>query len=125
LVISAAARQYARSLSASLQEAEVTEEGVSVSGEAPPHAAAEQLRAAMDAIEDHLVTGGPGRYTRSSSMLAFALDDLRGRRSPLVNTLRDLTLLDGALARLATVLGLDVTDRDTASPRQGSFAQQP
>ena len=62
---------------------------------------------------------------RSSSLLALALDGLRARRSPLANTLRDLTRLDGALARLASALGMDVTDRDTAWPEQASFMQLP
>ena len=125
LEVSAAARQYARSLAASLQEAEAAGEGLPASDDPRLHAAAEQLLAALDAIEEHLTTGRPGRYTRSSSLLALALDDLRGRRSPLANTLRDLTRLDGALARLASVLGMDVTDRDTAWPEQASFVQLP
>jgi uncharacterized membrane protein YccC len=125
LEVSAAARQYARSLAASLQEAEVAGDELPGRDDERLHAAAEQLLAALDAIEDHLVTGRPWVYTRSSSLLTLALDDLRRRRSPLANVLRDLTRLDGALARFASAIGMAVTDRDTAAPPQQSVAQLP
>ena len=51
---------------------------------------------------------------RSSSLLALALDSLSNRQSPLAKAVQDLAALDGALARLATALQMDVTEPDTA-----------
>jgi hypothetical protein len=41
------------------------------------------------------------------------LDDLRLRSSPLSNVVSDLTMLDGALARLAAALRMELADHDT------------
>jgi hypothetical protein len=119
LSVGAAARQYARSLAAEVQDAEAQ------SDPAWPRAlrgAADQLRASMEAVEHRIRTGEQGCYVRSSALVALALDDVRSRPSPLQHALRDLTLLDGALARLATALSMDVADHDTsvgASPGEG------
>ena len=44
---------------------------------------------------------------------ALALDGVRSRHSPLADALSDLTLLDGALARLAAALQMHIDDHDT------------
>ena len=51
---------------------------------------------------------------RSSYLLAVTLDRFRKHQSPLAKALQDLAALDGALARLATVLQMDVTEPGTA-----------
>jgi hypothetical protein len=120
LAVSSAARQYARSLAAVVNHAEAA--GTGLPGVGPPslRAAAGQLRTALKAIERRLATGEHGRYVRSSSLLALALDNLRRRHSPLSNALEDLTLLDGALAGLAATLRMEVTDHDTRQPTGGA-----
>jgi hypothetical protein len=85
----------------------------------PLLAAAGQLRSSLEAVEHRIRSGAHGCYIRSSALVALALDTLRPRHSPLQHALRDLTLVDGALARLATALQMDVADHDT-SPGTGS-----
>src|SRR5262245_26523234 len=110
LASTSATRQYARSLAGWFDDAESA--AAPAAGPAQL-AAAEQLRASLQAIEHRLATGEPGTYVRSASLLAPALDDLRRRPSPVADVLGDLTRLDGALAGLATALRMDVTDHDT------------
>ena len=45
--------------------------------------------------------------------MELAAGQVRPRHGSLQHALRDLTLLDGALARLATVLQMEITDYDT------------
>ncbi len=116
LLVSSAARQYARALAASMEQAEANGEVLPWADNRQLRAAAGQLRTAAAAIEHRIATGEHGRYVRSSALVALALDDLRPRHSPLAQALQDLTLLDGALARLATALQMDIDDHDTGQP---------
>jgi hypothetical protein len=75
--------------------------------------AAEQLRTSIDAIARRLDTGENGRYVRSAAFLALTLDRLRPQPSRFALVLKDLTHLDGALARLALALQMEVGDHDT------------
>jgi hypothetical protein len=50
---------------------------------------------------------------RSAALVALTLDDLRRKPSRFAFALKDLTMLDGALARLATALEMEVSDHDT------------
>jgi uncharacterized membrane protein YccC len=115
LAVSAAARQYARSLAAEVTAAEVDSDEPLWTGIRPLQDAAGQLRSSMDAVEHRIRTGEHGCYVRSSALVALALDHLRVRHSRLQYALRDLTVLDGALARLAAALQMDVADHDTGS----------
>jgi uncharacterized membrane protein YccC len=117
LSISSAARQYARSLAHLIDRAEAEGEVLPWADEAPLRPAAEQLRTSVGTIADRLDTGGNGRYVRSAALLALALDDLRRERSRFAFALKDLTMLDGALARLATALEMEVDDHDTTAHR--------
>jgi uncharacterized membrane protein YccC len=117
LSVGTAARQYARSLAAGVEDAEADGD-VAWTANEPLRAAAGQLRASLDAVEHRIRTGTHGSYVRSSALVALALDAMRPRHSPLQHALRDLTLLDGALARLAAALQMDVADHDT-SPAAG------
>lgn len=119
LSVGGAARQYARSLAVEVQDAEAGGDAPSWPRSRALVAAADQLRASMDAVEHRIRTGEQGCYVRSAALVALALDDVRLRHSPLEHALRDLTLLDGTLARLATALRMDVADHDT-SPERGS-----
>jgi uncharacterized membrane protein YccC len=118
LAVTSAARQYARSLAALVEDAEVAGVGLPEAEYPRLRAAAVQLRTSLEAIEHHMATGEQGRYVRSASLLA--LDGQRQRQSPPVDARHDLVLLDGALARLATVLQMGVTDHDTAQPTAGT-----
>jgi uncharacterized membrane protein YgaE (UPF0421/DUF939 family) len=113
LGLATATRQYTRSLTGWTEDAESTEAQLSIADSPSLHAAAEQLRASLQAFEHRLTTGEQGTYVRSASLLAPALDELRQQPSRLADALRDLTLLDGALAGLAMALRMDVTDHDT------------
>jgi hypothetical protein len=113
LCVSSAVRQYARSLAAQAEEAEADGEIPPLAEIGPLWAAAEQLRSSVDGIGYHLATGERGRYVRSSALVTFLLDDLRPRVSPLTNVVSDLTMLDGALARLAAALRMELADHDT------------
>jgi uncharacterized membrane protein YgaE (UPF0421/DUF939 family) len=114
LSVSSAARQYARSLAALVDRAEADGEVLLWADDARLHPAAEQLRTSVDAIAHRLDTGENGRYVRSAALLALSLDDLRRQPSRFAFALKDLTLLDGALARLAAALEMQVGDHDTA-----------
>jgi uncharacterized membrane protein YgaE (UPF0421/DUF939 family) len=113
LVLTSATRQYARSLAASLEDAEDAGAQLPAADDPALRGAAEQLYTSLQAIEHRLATGEHGTYVRAASLLALALDDLRQRRSPGADVLHDLSLLDGTLAGLAIALGMDVTDHDT------------
>ena len=90
---------------------------------APCGRAADQLRSSLDAVEHRLRTGERGSYVRSAALVALALDDVRAQAPSLQHALRDLTLLDGALARLATALQMEVADHDTGTgPRPAPAA---
>jgi uncharacterized membrane protein YccC len=120
LSVGAAARQYARSLAAGLQDAEDRSDEPSWADNPSLRDAAGQLRTSLDAVERRIRTGEHGCYVRSAALVALAIDDLRPRHSALQHGLRDLTLLDGTLARLAGALQMDVADHDTgAGPRPG------
>jgi uncharacterized membrane protein YccC len=122
LSVGAAARQYARSLAAGVADAEDRSAEASGAGNASLEAAAGQLRSSMDAVERRLRTGEHGCYVRSAALVALAIDDARPGGSPLPHALRDLTLLDGTLARLATALQMDVADHDTGAAPGGADA---
>jgi uncharacterized membrane protein YccC len=115
LSVAAAARQYGRSLAAALDEAEAGSEEPSWASSDSFEAAASQLRSSLDAVERRIRTGEHGCYVRSAALVALAIDDLRPRHSSLHHVLRDVTLLDGTLARLAAELQMDVADHDTGA----------
>jgi uncharacterized membrane protein YgaE (UPF0421/DUF939 family) len=114
LAVSSAARQYTRSLAVMVEGATAAGNGLPGADDPALHVAAGQLRISLQAIEHRLATGEHGRYVRSSYLLAVALDRFRQQQSPFAKALQDLAALDGALARLATVVQMDVTEPGTA-----------
>jgi uncharacterized membrane protein YgaE (UPF0421/DUF939 family) len=108
-VVTAAARNYARSFAT---QADATETTDGLNSPAMREAA-RQLRASAEAIEHRIDTGEDGTYTRASALLELASRPLTPGDTPARLALRDLTLLDGALARLATALHMDLRDHDT------------
>jgi uncharacterized membrane protein YccC len=123
LAVTSAARQYARSLAALVERAEADGEVLPWADDAPLRPAAEQLRTSVDAIARRLDTGENGRYVRSAALVAPSLDGLRRQPSQFTFALKDLTMLDGALALLATALEMQVGDNDIAGP--GGDASDP
>jgi uncharacterized membrane protein YccC len=113
LAVSSAARQYARSLAALVERAEADGDVLPWADDVALRPAAEQLRTSVDAIAHRLDTGENDRYVRSAALVALTLDDLRRKPSRFAFALKDLTMLDGALARLATALEMEVGDHDT------------
>jgi uncharacterized membrane protein YccC len=112
LSITAAARLYARSLAAQAEDEE-TVSGQTEDAERALRAMAEQVRASTTAIERRIETGEHGTYVRASALVQLAAEQVRPRHGLLQHALRDLTLLDGALARLADALQMEIRDYDT------------
>ncbi len=122
--ISAAARSYARSLAAQTEAA--AGGGIGLTARLALADAAAQLRASMAEIEVRIETGGHGTYTRSAALIEVAARELpsgddtvedAATATAAEDALRDLTLLDGALARLAAALQMDIADHDTTTAR--------
>src|SRR4051794_14709757 len=109
LSIASAVRVYARSLAA---QAESTSQMTEAADEL--RTAADHVRASTEAIERRIETGEHGCFVRSAALVELAAEQVRPRHGALQHALRDLTLLDGALARLATALQMDIQDYDTA-----------
>ncbi|WP_375481708.1 FUSC family protein [uncultured Jatrophihabitans sp.] len=105
--VSSAARFYARSMAEAVQT-------VQLSDVPELRPAVRDLRASAAAIERRVETGQQGVYMRAAASVDIAV-----RTSPVtadpsaLSALRDLTMLDGSLARLALALGMDVRDHDT------------
>jgi uncharacterized membrane protein YccC len=111
LSVSAAARLYARSLAAQAEAGEPGEQ--TRAADRALRAVAEQVRASTSAIERRIETGEHGCYVRASALVELAAEHVRPRHGALQHALRDLTLLDGALARLAAALQMEIQDHDT------------
>jgi hypothetical protein len=122
LSVAAAARQYLRSFAAQVEDAAGSEPLASGPAAGSLRAAADQLRRSLDAVEHRIRTGQRGCYLRSAALVTLALDNLRPRHSALRHALRDLTLLDGALARLAAALRMEVDDHDTVAESAPAIA---
>jgi uncharacterized membrane protein YgaE (UPF0421/DUF939 family) len=109
--VTAAARHYARTFAVGVHAVEVpADPGLD--------AALAQLRTSMAAIEHRVATGTHGTYTRSAALLEPAARSVVAADPRTAPVLRDLALLDGALARLASALCMNVTDHDTSSPSE-------
>lgn len=109
LAISTAARYYARNLAT----------GVSHwSGVARPESldrATGELTRSMAALHRRIEHGEPGSYIRSAALFEVVRDDLDDASFDAQLLLRDFTLLDAAMARLAQALDMPVSDHDTTA----------
>lgn len=109
LATSTAARYYARNLAT----------GVSHwSGVARPEAldrATDELIRSMATLHRRIEHGEAGVYTRSAALFELVSEDLEDRPASFDAQLllRDFTLLDAAMARLAQALDMPVRDHDT------------
>jgi len=111
LSVSGAARMYARSLAAQSEDGEAA--GQSEAAEVALRTMAGQVRASATAVEQRIQCGEHGTYVRASALAELAAEQVRPRHGSLQHALRDLTLLDGALARLAAALEMEIRDHDT------------
>ncbi|WP_375490045.1 FUSC family protein [uncultured Jatrophihabitans sp.] len=114
--VTSAARYYARSFADTVN----TLHDLPVPSIAP---AVRDLRASIAALDTRVETGAQGTYIRCSASIDEAARGLP-TDTDLVLALRDLTLLDGALARLAAALDMQVTDRDTNDLLQTAAASR-
>jgi uncharacterized membrane protein YccC len=76
----------------------------------------ETLQASLASVQSAVRGSAPGTYTRSASLFDRAERRLTGPRGKVGQgrlAVHDLRLLDGALAELARVLGMDITSYDT------------
>ncbi len=106
--VSAAARNYSRSLASEADAVGHLDNPTLVR-------AAAQLKASAEAIEKRIETGETKTFTRSAALFEVASRSLPPGESAASSALRDLTLLDGTLARLAAALQMEVTDFDTST----------
>jgi hypothetical protein len=124
LAAAAAARNYGRNLVADVEASGPLDDGA--------RATLAAAAAALDASVTRLIEvseGGPtGTYLRSAALfdqVDRALEDI-SRGDPRRLVLRDLTLMDGALARMAAAWGMDVASLDTGDePHTGRRASIP
>jgi hypothetical protein len=119
-----AARHYARDLilDASLRSGDLDDRAAAELGYAR-----RQLEDSVSAVTAALRQGGTaGQYVRSASLFARVADMLpeQGFASRPQLALRDLQLLDGALAQAARWAGVPVTDLDT-TPVDGALFRFP
>lgn len=108
LTISTAARYYARNLANGVIH------WASPAGcpDGPLRLATHELLASMDAIARRIEGGDHGVYTRSAALFEAVDRQLDDFDEHVV--MRDFTMLDAAMARLASALDMDVTDHDAA-----------
>jgi hypothetical protein len=99
--ITAAAQNYARCLAGEFQVAGPITNPQLRQADQPLHQCA-------TAIEERIQTGQHGTHVRSASLIELALRTVPAGDNPARPALRDLTLLDGALARLAAALHMQV-----------------
>ncbi|WP_375500793.1 hypothetical protein [uncultured Jatrophihabitans sp.] len=105
--VSSATRFYLRSLAEAVSNIEASD--------VPElHHAVRDITASTAAIQRRIETGQHGVYLRAAAFIDDAARTLPAAANPsLVLALRDLTMLDGALARLAHALDMHVRDHDT------------
>jgi uncharacterized membrane protein YgaE (UPF0421/DUF939 family) len=122
--LAAASRNYSRNLVADVEAPDLAHDGTRAGIERASAVLHESIAAVAGAI-----TGSPaGTYTRSSALFDWAerrLDERSVIDDQGQLAIRDLKLIDGAMARLAEVLGLRITDYDTVGPGTACSAPCP
>jgi len=114
-----ASRNYGRNLVADVEASGPVDAGTRAGIEranATLHNSVEVVAAALTGSRD--VT-----YTRSSALFEWAehqLDECAGIPNDGQLAIRDLKLIDGAMARTAEVMGLKIADYDTSAGRPGA-----
>lgn len=117
--LAAASRHYCRNLVADVGPAGVLGTGTRLDIKRSAATLAESL----EAIEKALTGPREGTYTRSSALFEQAerrLEDSDGPVGPAQLAIRDLKLVDGSMAELAKIIGLDVANYDTDAARTQS-----
>jgi uncharacterized membrane protein YgaE (UPF0421/DUF939 family) len=109
LTISTAARYYARNLANGV----LHWSSPASCPDAPLRLATHELLSSMDAIARRIEGADHGVYTRSAALFEEVDRQLDDFDEHVV--MRDFTMLDAAMARLASALDMDVTDHDAAA----------
>jgi hypothetical protein len=112
--LASAARNYSRNLVTDTERSGLLDAGTRLDIEL----ASATLRQSLNAIGVALAGPRDGVYTRSSALFDQAerrVEERSGIAHPAQLAIRDLKLIDGTMARLATDLGLAITDYDTVS----------
>ena len=105
--VSSAVRFYLRSMAESVRSIDLDV--------AELHPAVADLRTSTAAVETRIETGAQGVYLRAAALIDDAARALPATADPSIAlALRDLTMLDGAFARLARALDMQVRDHDTS-----------
>lgn len=122
--MAAASRHYCRNLVADLEAAGALDTGTRLDIKR----AAATLGESLETIEKALTGPREGTYVRSSALFEQAerrLEARDGPVSPAQLAIRDLKLVDGAMAELAKMLGLDIANYDTDAAQTQSAGGVP
>ena len=111
--VSAAARTYARSLARQAERARPMDD-------AAMRAVSAQMRREAERVRERIETGAHGTFTRSGALIEIASRQVPADDPAAALALRDLTAVDGAMARLATALRMDVEDLDTSAAERAA-----
>ena len=109
-------RNYSRNLVTDSERAGLTDPGTRLDIEL----ASATLHQSLNVVASALTGPGDGVYTRSAALFDQAesrIYDRSGTVGPAQLAIRDLKLIDGTMARMAELLGLTITDYDTAPAR--------
>ena len=110
--MAAASRHYCRNLVADIEAAGALDTGTRLDLKR----SAETLGGSLEAMEKALTGPREGTYVRSSALFEQAerrLESSDGPVGPGQLAIRDLKLVDGSMAELAKMIGLDITNYDT------------
>jgi uncharacterized membrane protein YccC len=119
--LASAARNYGRNLVADSQMAGPADPGTRLDIEL----ASATLHHSLDVVAGALTGSRDVMYTRSSALFDEAerrIEDHSSTVGPARLAIRDLKLIDGTMAEMAELLGLAITDYDTAPARPASSA---
>jgi hypothetical protein len=114
-----AARNYSRNLVADAGMAGPLDAGTQPDFKLP----SATLRQSLDVVAGAVAGPRDAIYTRSSALFDQAerhLEERSGIAGPQLFAVRDLKLIDGAMAQMAELLGLSITDYDTVPVGSGS-----
>jgi hypothetical protein len=124
IAATAASRRYALNLVRDIPRTAIPDAETA----ALPERGRETLQASLTSVQSAVRGSPPGTYTRSASLFDQAerrLTSPGGNVGPGRLAVRDLRLLDGALAELAGALDMDITSYDTGPTADPAVSPAP